>query len=485
MKSGHLGAHYKTFHEVEHIICRKCNKKYVASHFKDHSCVQLDSMLDTRSAMHRYAVLKCSVCLKFCKLGDFIRHRHQCRNLYKVGLVCRKDSSCSPDIAQTETHNNRDKTDHKLSGSKKEIIQCQPTDSAGNHYVTCNHCHKLFKEQKYLEKHLSMKHPDIDQGKMADNGSLQKDFPLHGRSESHREIHPGIEQTLYEDTMGWKGRKLKDNIHENDPTVQGNEIKHDIFESDHDIKKEEICDNMEECDVYKNEGKIEYLVDNNQKADNTNNSEIECPMCQASYKNMTDYTHHLNVHLQSNKLTDTEVITYTRTGHKSTAVKLTPSSMYACNTCFQVFEHKLIFVNHTCINPKAKRVLPKNSECKICFQRYSDRIAFVKHVSTHAMEHTIETKTHFSCRECQKIFSSYHGFAEHAHFRYICAECGRGFSKKSLLLKHIEISHRVKDLSSTNKAFLCTLCDKECSSELNLTIHMKSHTGEHHVYHKR
>ncbi len=118
-----------------------------------------------------------------------------------------------------------------------------PTDPISEDmYVTCTLCHKLFKEQKYLEKHMKLKHQDVKEETI--KGVIE------GDDNDHKETFDfSINDTLIE-------------VNDND-------------------NKETIKDIIK--------------VDNYDHKEASNN--IQCSVCGKYYDNMTDYTHHLKTHL--------------------------------------------------------------------------------------------------------------------------------------------------------------------------------------------
>lgn len=53
-----------------------------------------------------------------------------------------------------------------------------------------------------------------------------------------------------------------------------------------------------------------------------------------------------------------------------------------------------------------------------------------------------------------------------------CSECGKGFSEKNYLVKHMKI-HAGAD----RKLLQCELCDKKVTGSQSLAIHRRTHTG--------
>ncbi|XP_075769008.1 uncharacterized protein LOC102443998 isoform X2 [Pelodiscus sinensis] len=112
----------------------------------------------------------------------------------------------------------------------------------------------------------------------------------------------------------------------------------------------------------------------------------------------------------------------------------------------------------------------KPFSCSDCGKSFSRRSLLV----THKRAHTGEKP--FSCSDCGKSFSQRsnlvsHGRAHTGEKPFSCSECGKSFSWRSQLVSH-------KRDHTGERPFSCSECGKSFSWRSHLVSHRRAHTGE-------
>ncbi len=239
-------------------------------------------------------------------------------------------------------------------------------------------------------------------------------------------------------------------------------------------------------------------------------SNIQCSVCEAQYDNMTEYTHHLNMHLQEQSGTNANKCTkVSDKSYKNSKESVTKrprrggkEKPFSCTVCKRKYFQKHSFDKHFLI-------VHKNVEtCNICHKQFSEKSELRKHFNSAHLK-----PNQFSCTSCNKTHLTKHGLSRHVLTKHTlcpqdkgdtdvdiqktgslcqkqcteklglqegnrnthkesnplsckCTLCEKSFSDKEYLFKHLYEAH-VKQ-----KAFSCTLCDKSFVTKLSLTSHV-------------
>lgn len=150
---------------------------------------------------------------------------------------------------------------------------------------------------------------------------------------------------------------------------------------------------------------------------------------------------------------------------------------YQCSACNEQFRSKAMAKNHSCIidrtdDSQAEIISISNTRevCPTCGKSFSTKSNLTKHMLLHG-----EKK--YGCPHCPKFFHLDVYLKEHitcVHykiFKYQCNVCGRLLKSKTGLIAHTRIFH-----AKNAEVFPCTKCGKVFKQKGNLRSHMYSHS---------
>ncbi|XP_016085647.1 PR domain zinc finger protein 5 isoform X1 [Sinocyclocheilus grahami] len=153
---------------------------------------------------------------------------------------------------------------------------------------------------------------------------------------------------------------------------------------------------------------------------------------------------------------------------------------YPCLLCESSFPSEEVLAEHLQSLHQRGRAEDKEFKCHTCGKEFPVKQALQRHV-LHCTESSASSgdpsKAH-QCALCHSTFCSESSFEQHKEVckgdgRFICKfeSCGKRFRSKDALKKHKGNVHT----GSARRKLVCTICNKKCSSSLNLQEHRKVH----------
>ncbi|XP_030021939.1 gastrula zinc finger protein XlCGF57.1-like [Manduca sexta] len=140
---------------------------------------------------------------------------------------------------------------------------------------------------------------------------------------------------------------------------------------------------------------------------------------------------------------------------------------YACTVCAKSFTRI-----HSLRCHMAKHADPRKFLCSKCGKTFNSSNGLRQHLLSH------KDVAQFKCGFCHKTYKSKQSLKEHfrvAHSSnrklFVCVTCGKRFTAKSTLIKHIDSHNGVKQ-------FACLHCPKVYTRASYLRAHSVVHTGE-------
>ncbi|XP_053722259.1 zinc finger protein 408-like isoform X2 [Synchiropus splendidus] len=114
--------------------------------------------------------------------------------------------------------------------------------------------------------------------------------------------------------------------------------------------------------------------------------------------------------------------------------------------------------------------------CQECGKSYSSSESFKAHQMSHRGERP------FSCPHCEKSYGLKRDLKEHLVLHtgekpYVCEHCGKAFARRPSLRIH-RLLHCSKLMYTQPPKLQCTVCSKLLATQSSLRNHMKLHTGQ-------
>ncbi|XP_053559578.1 PR domain zinc finger protein 5 [Bombina bombina] len=151
---------------------------------------------------------------------------------------------------------------------------------------------------------------------------------------------------------------------------------------------------------------------------------------------------------------------------------------HGCPHCESSFPSQEILAEHLqALHQKPSE--EKEFKCRNCGKKFPVKQALQRHVLQCTENISSgDTSGSYQCSVCNTSFGSAQSFEQHkdackVDARFICKadSCGKKFRSKDTLKKHKENVHA----GNSKKKLMCSICNKKCSSSVNLQEHRKVH----------
>lgn len=152
---------------------------------------------------------------------------------------------------------------------------------------------------------------------------------------------------------------------------------------------------------------------------------------------------------------------------------------HPCLLCESSFPSEAVLASHLQSLHRRAGAEEKDFRCRSCGKRFPIRQALQRHMlhCSESPDQSGDSKAH-RCSCCHNTFSSISSYEQHKEAcrgdaRFICKaeSCGKRFKSKDALKKHKGNVHT----GSARRKLTCTICNRKCSSSLNLQEHRKVH----------
>ncbi len=193
-------------------------------------------------------------------------------------------------------------------------------------------------------------------------------------------------------------------------------------------------------------------------------NQIECPVCGVQFDNITEYTHHLTMHLEKSEQSEEGTISIDwpssqiQSDQDSTCVIKMKSSQQDQNGQIDSDIHRN---NETSLNSKLHVQVDFENSQKL--ESFPIGTSYDKSVGS-KLDNTAHPKP-LSCTMCDKSFTN--NFTLNRHMKNIHKLCDKSFAERCRAT-----SENKKDHNKNVKTFPCTLCDKSFARKENLRGHI-------------
>ncbi|KAJ2941798.1 hypothetical protein O0L34_g10604 [Tuta absoluta] len=221
------------------------------------------------------------------------------------------------------------------------------------------------------------------------------------------------------------------------------------------------------------------------RKDHTAPRAVQCLECKAKFRSTTDfYKHYRKEHLVSCSMFICDYCNKKCKGRRTMEKHIFNNhTTHACPECPLTFSSPSRLKQHFDLKHKVSRT--EASYCVKCDRQFDNVPQFRNHLNSsmaHREERSKEPKkVTYQCPACPNVYAK--GYSMKNHYnkvhanqaRYNCTDCEKIFLTNSKLKEHIKYHHEGHERERNH---ICTICGRAFTQKQVLIKHMRTHTGE-------
>ncbi|XP_036339645.1 zinc finger protein 91-like [Rhagoletis pomonella] len=227
----------------------------------------------------------------------------------------------------------------------------------------------------------------------------------------------------------------------------------------------------EEYNDYTERRRITEVVDEFLAIDETANSENRCSKCQRTFSRHCHLRRHMLTHVDEKAHACTYCPKrFARSDHlKKHVMNLHQAKEFKCDHCNSAFARSAELTKHIETRHGSDPQAHKVHDCEYCGKKFTSRTYLRKHILMH-------TDRVFACKFCEETFKERKALREHekGHHsdrrNFLCSVCGESFVRNDYLRVHMR-------RHNGEKPYKCQYCGKGFPRATDVKIHERYHTG--------